>query len=423
MAVQFMLPALGENIESGEVVQVLVAPGDTVDADQPLIELETDKATIEVPSPAAGTVESVSVSTGDTVTVGQLIVTIGETDGETATEQPVSQAESSPKPAPSVATPDSGPTPGDPPAPVSGSPANRTVLAAPSARRIAHELGVDIADVTGSGGKGRVLTDDVKAYARQVLERAGGSGDTTPIEPAAPDFSRWGKVERAPLRGVRRATARKVSASWRAVPHVTQHDRADITQFEVVRKKLKKESPGVPLTVTAFAVQVLSMALKKFPQFNASLDLARQEIVYKQYVSIGIAVDTDRGLLVPVITDADRKSLLEISNDISAMAEKARTKRVSVEDLQGGTFTVTNLGGLGGTAFTPIVNRPEVAVLGLSRAAYAPVFVNQTFEPRMMLPLSLSYDHRLIDGADAVRFLRWVADRLEQPLLLSLGNF
>jgi pyruvate dehydrogenase E2 component (dihydrolipoamide acetyltransferase) len=203
---------------------------------------------------------------------------------------------------------------------------------------------------------------------------------------------------------------------------VTQHDRADITQFEAVRKKLKKESPGVPLTVTAFAVQVLSMALKKFPQFNASLDLARQEIVYKQYVNIGIAVDTDRGLLVPVITDADRKSLLEISNDISAMAEKARTKRVSVEDLQGGTFTVTNLGGLGGTAFTPIVNHPEVAVLGLSRAAYAPVFVNQTFEPRMMLPLSLSYDHRLIDGADAVRFLRWVADRLEQPLLLSLGN-
>ena len=430
MAVQFTLPALGENIETGEVVQVLVAVGDTVAVDQPLIELETDKATIDVPSPAAGTIESLAVGAGDTVAVGQLILTIGGTVGQPGADQPPappSAAEQPPappsaRPAPDAKGPDPDRGPDVPAALAPEAPARPTVLAAPSVRRIARELGVDVSEVAGSGAKGSVLTDDVKAHARQVLERARQGGDAVSVEPTTPDFAKWGQVERVRMRGVRRATARQMSLSWRTVPHVTQHDRADITQYEAVRKKLRKESTDVSLTVTAFAVHVLTTALKKFPQFNASLDLAREEIVYKHYVNIGVAVDTDRGLLVPVIRDADQKSLLEISNEITVIAEKARTKRVSVEDLLGGTFTVTNLGGLGGAAFTPIVNYPEVAILGLSRATYAPVLVDQTFEPRMMLPLSLSYDHRLVDGADAVRFLRWVVERLEQPLLLSLGD-
>ena len=421
MTVPFKLPALGENIETGEVVQLLVAPGDTVAADQPLLELETDKATIEVPSPAAGTIASIAVSAGDTVKVGQLILTLGDTDDGPTSTPLTTPAEVSAAPAPASATPETVPVMADP-APVPDARATRTVLASPSVRRLARELGVDLADVTGSGAKGRVLTDDVKTYTRQELERPPASGDIPSTGPTLADFSKWGSVDRAPLRGVRHATMRQVTESWRTVPHVTQHDRADTTQFEEVRKQLKTESPDVPLTVTAFAVHVVARALKKFPKFNASLDVAREEIVYKQYVNIGIAVDTDRGLLVPVIRGADQKSLLEISNEIVEIAENARAKRVSVEDLRGGTFTVTNLGGIGGTAFSPIVNHPEVAILGLSRAAHAPVWVDERFEPRLMLPLSLSYDHRLIDGADAIRFLRWVVDRLEQPLLLSLGS-
>jgi pyruvate dehydrogenase E2 component (dihydrolipoamide acetyltransferase) len=222
------------------------------------------------------------------------------------------------------------------------------------------------------------------------------------------------------MRSVRRVVARRMSEAWRTVPHVTQHDRADISEFEAVRKRVKRSTPDLPLTVTAFAVAVVAAALKAFPQFNASVDLPREEIIFKRYINVGVAVDTDRGLLVPVIKDADRKSLGTLSREIAALATKLRTTGASRDELEGGTFTITNLGGLGGTAFTPIVNYPEVAILGLSRSSPAPVYVNDRFEARPMLPLSLSYDHRLIDGADGVRFLRWVADRLEHPLLLEL---
>jgi len=430
VSIDIMLPELGENIETGDVVQVLVAPGDTVTVDQPVIEVETDKATVEVPSSAEGTVESVAVTAGDTIAVGQLIMTIGGAASQPRPQSvvPTDSAASTPdveETSPGSMPPlQAAPAPAEPdvssvPVVATGS---RSVLAAPSVRRAAREFGVDLNGVVGTGARGRVTLDDVQAHSRQLLERAHTESSAASSEPALPDFTRWGLVERVPMRGVRRATARQMSLSWRMVPRVTQHDRADITQFETVRKKLKKESADVPLTVTAFTVQVLTAALRKFPQFNASIDLAREEIVYKKYVHVGVAVDTDRGLLVPVIKDADQKSLVQLAREISALAEKARTKGVSVEDLEGGTFTVTNLGGLGGTMFTPIVNYPEVGILGLSRAEHAPVLVDQTFEPRLMLPLSLSYDHRLIDGADAVRFLRWVAERLEQPLLLSLGE-
>ena len=278
---------------------------------------------------------------------------------------------------------------------------------------------MDITTVTGSGARGRVTAEDVKVYARQVMEQARQGDAPASSAVALPDFSKWGVVERTPMRGIRRATSRQMTQAW-TIPHVTQHDRADVGQFESARARFKKESPDVPLTVTAFAVKVLAAALKVFPQFNASIDVANGEVVYKRYVSIGVAVDTERGLLVPVVRQADQKTLTQISREIAELAGKARSKALTLEELQGGTFTVTNLGGLGGTLFTPIINHPEVAILGLSRSTYEPVMVGGAFQPRLMLPLSLSYDHRLIDGAAAVRFLRWVADRLEHPLLLGL---
>jgi pyruvate dehydrogenase E2 component (dihydrolipoamide acetyltransferase) len=445
VVIDFTLPELGENIETGDVVQVLVKSGDVIKTDQPVLELETDKATIEVPAPAGGTVGRVAVKEGETVAVGQLLLTIetaestpstapDRADGLSAsappapsepveTVEPVEPAESGP-PASGGTPPTAEASPISPvePAATAGVPTrpSRTTLASPSVRRLAREFGADIGDVPGSGARGRVSADDVKAYARRVLQATRDGSTATTSEPELPDFTKWGSVERTRMRSIRRATVRQMSRAWQTIPHVTQHDRADVTQFESVRKRLKKESPDIPLTVTAFTVMALAAALKKFPQFNASLDVPREEIVYKQYINIGVAVDTDRGLLVPVIRDADKKTLIQISLEIAALAEKARSKAVTLDEMQGGTFTVTNLGGLGGTLFTPIINHPEVAILGLSRSTYVPVLVNQQFEPRLMMPLSLSYDHRLIDGADAVRFVRWVAERIEQPLLLSL---
>ena len=502
MATEVRLPELGEGVERADVVRVLVAPGDTVAVDQPLLEIETDKATVEVPSPVAGTVAALAVEAGATLAVGGLIASL-EADGAssdadadppaadatTAADEAATHAGAAP---PAAAAPAPGPSgaaaappaattlpatpaaeggaaspesalpspaaaalgaqapvaaPVSPPPPPSATPtvsspstataaaptppeprsttARRRALAAPSVRKLAREIGVDIDAVEGSGANGRVSLDDVKAHARRAMERLRSpapqpAGPGQPPVPALPDFSRWGPIERTPMRNVRRAVARRMSASWQAVPHVTQHDRADVGELEAVRRTLKRTSPELPLTVTAFAVAVCAAALREFPQFNASLDVARDEIVYKRYVNIGVAVDTERGLIVPVIPEADRKSLAALSAEIAEVAAAARTTGLPRERLEGGTFTITNLGGLGGTAFTPIVNHPEVAILGMSRSAPAPVWAGDRFEPRPMLPLSLSYDHRLIDGADAVRFLRWVAERLEHPLLLEL---
>ena len=309
--------------------------------------------------------------------------------------------------------------PTSPPATPPESTPARPALAAPSVRKLAREIGVDIDAVQGSGAGGRVSLDDVKAHARQAMDQLQREA-TAAVSPALPDFSRWGPIERSPMRSLRRTVARRMSQAWQTVPHVTQQDQADISEFEAVRRTLKRTSPALPLTLTAFAVAVVAAALKEFPPFNASLDVVRNEIVYKCYINIGVAVDTERGLIVPVIKNADQKSMGTLSTEIAAMAATVRTSGATREDLEGGTFTITNLGGLGGTAFTPIVNYPEVAILGLSRSAPTPVFINDRFEARPMLPLSLSYDHRLIDGADAVRFLRWVVDRLEHPLLLEL---
>ena len=307
-------------------------------------------------------------------------------------------------------------------APAGGEPSS--IPAAPSARRLARELGVNIQDIQGSGSGGRISMDDVTAYARRLLAGGAGGGRAAAAAPL-PDFSAWGAVERKPMSGVRRATAHHLTQAWNTVPHVVQHDRADMTSIDALRKHLSKKSEAEgrsPVTITAFLMKTLAAALKKFPQVNSSVDLQNEEIIYKQYIHIGVAVDTDRGLLVPVVRDVDQKDIYQLADDIAHAAEKARARKLSLDDMQGGSFTISNLGSLGGGAFGPIVNWPEVAILGVARAKMEPVWADGAFVPRLMMPLSLSYDHRVVDGADGVRFLRWVVEALEQPALIWLDQ-
>jgi pyruvate dehydrogenase E2 component (dihydrolipoamide acetyltransferase) len=294
-----------------------------------------------------------------------------------------------------------------------------TVAATPSVRRLARELGVDIYELTGTGEAGRIIEEDVRSYVRERLRQPALAPASAPAGAATvplPDFSRWGEVERKAMSSVRRKTAVHLSRAWTA-PHVTNHDKADITELEQLRKKLEAKF-AAKISMTAIATKVIASGLKVFPQFAASVDMAREEIVYKKYVNVGVAVDTERGLLVPVIRDTDTKNILQLSAEIAAVAERARNRKITMEDLEGGVFTISNLGGIGGTHFSPIINTPEVAILGISRGRMEPVYINGLFQPRLLLPLSLSYDHRLIDGADAARFLRWVVEALEQPFLL-----
>jgi pyruvate dehydrogenase E2 component (dihydrolipoamide acetyltransferase) len=287
---------------------------------------------------------------------------------------------------------------------------------------LAREVGVDIDEVKGSGPQGRISDEDVKEHARRLLSgvqrQAGPQARTMPL----PDFERWGAVERQPMSNVRRTTSERLSHAWTTIPHVTQFDKADITAMEELRKAYREQvhNAGGNLTVTAMLVKIIATAVGQFPQFNASLDPQAEEIVYKKYVHVGVAVDTERGLLVPVVRNADQKNITQIAIEVHQAAEKARARKLTLEDMSGGGITISNLGGIGGTYFTPIVNWPEVAILGVSRGIIEPVWRNGTFEPRQLLPLSLSYDHRVIDGADAMRFLRWVVQAIEQPFLLSL---
>jgi pyruvate dehydrogenase E2 component (dihydrolipoamide acetyltransferase) len=297
-------------------------------------------------------------------------------------------------------------------------------------RRLAREVGVDINAVQGTGPVGRISQEDVKEHARRILSSVGsatapagaGRAPGRPSGPALPNFEKWGEVEREPMSNIRRKTAEHLSLAWNTIPHVTQFDKADITSLEELRKKYapEVEKAGGKLTVTSILVKVLGAAVKQFPQFNASVDTEKAEIIFKKYVNVGVAVDTDRGLLVPVIRDVDQKNITQIAIEVQKAAEKARGRKLTLEEMDGGGITISNLGGIGGTAFTPIVNWPEAAILGVSRGSLEPVYREGAFVPRLLLPLSLSYDHRLIDGADAIRFLRWVAEALEQPFLLSL---
>jgi len=458
MIVEVTLPEIAENVSAGDVIKVLVKVGDTVAVDQSLIELETEKAVFEVPSTAAGVVTDIRLKPGDSVDVGGVIAKIDTAAGAGATPKPTAnQAPETPKPsAPApvetpqpparAATP--APTPARPPrAPVAETPTaddirdtvvavaheqGIAVPASPTVRRMARELGVDINRVHGTGPGGRISSEDVSAFAKSIITGAasGGAVQTGPssIGPAGaaprplPDFSRFGDVERTPMSKVRAITTQSMAYAWNTVPHVTQHDEADITALEAARKKYapRVEAGGGKLTMTAILARVCASALRRFPDFNASIDVARGEIVHKKYFNIGIAVDTDRGLLVPVVKSVDTKNLVEIAANVAELAEKARAKKITPDDLEGGCFTISNLGGIGGVGFTPIVYAPEVAILGVSRATMKPVYIDDAFEPRLMLPLSLSYDHRLIDGAAAARFLRWVCEALEDPILLAI---
>ncbi|MGB7218094.1 MAG: 2-oxo acid dehydrogenase subunit E2 [Vicinamibacterales bacterium] len=444
MPTDFRLPELGENVSSGDVLRVLVKAGDSVVADQPVLELETDKATIEVPSSVTGRVIDVKVKPGDKVKVGQVILSVDgaaaavappPAKAQPAVQRPVESREdvqpvASVRP-PSMASRAAVDNVVDISRGARASAESAAVMAeaqapaAPSVRRMARELGVDIDAVPGTGTAGRVSIDDVKAHAKRLVAatHAGGGIVAEPL----PDFSRWGAVERQPMRAVRRKTAEHLSAAWATIPHVTQHALADITALEELRRRYAKqaEAAGGALTVTAVAAKVVATALKVFPQFNVSIDFVADEIIAKKYVNVGIAVDTDRGLLVPVLRDVDTKNMIQIAVEISQLSEKARTRKITLEEMQGGCFTVSNLGGIGGTYFTPIVNAPEVAILGISRGTIQPVWRETApgkgeFAPRQMLPLSLSYDHRVIDGADGIRFLKWIVEALEQPFLLAL---
>ena len=456
---EFKLPELGENIEYGDVVRVLVEPGEEVTEGQTVLELETDKAVVEVPSTLSGTVSEVKVKAGQKLRVGDVIFTVAATVGES---EPAA-AETKPAEAGKSAAPEESghsymamvrhsfraartaegrseeqafPPDAPPVTELEAHPAgltkhaggeHRTVPAAPFVRKLAREIGVDIYLVKGSGPGGRISEGDVKAFAKGAFARmaeveVGAARGAGTVLVKLPDFSRWGKIEKVSLRGVRRKTAQHLAMAWNVIPHVTQFDKADVSELEGLRKRFspKAEKAGGKMTITAIALKVVASALKAFPQFNASIDMASEEIIYKRYINVGVAVDTDRGLLVPVIRDVDKKNIIELAVELSSISAKARDKKLSAEDMEGGSFTITNLGGVGGTGFTPIVNHPEVAILGISRAQMEPVWVSDKFEPRSMLPLSLSYDHRIIDGADAARFLRWIVDALEQPFLLSV---
>jgi pyruvate dehydrogenase E2 component (dihydrolipoamide acetyltransferase) len=436
MIKEVTLPEISENVESGEIIKVLVSVGDAVEVDQPLLELETEKAVLEVPSPYKGKIAEIRVRQGDTLKIGEVFMTIDTADVpeartarrgvEPEAAPPVPSARRETAPARTPETPEAGPraTPairGTVPDKSAERP-ERAPLASPAVRRLARELGVDIHKVAGTGEGGRVLEHDLKEFAKNAVEGTAPGPESLPGAAAEP--GRWGAVVREPMTKVRQVTARSMAAAWSTVPHVTHYDRADTTALDAALKKYspRVEKAGGKLTITAVLVKIAASALGAFPKFNASIDTEKQEIVYKKYCHIGVAVDTDRGLLVPVIRDADRKNITQISVELGILAAKARDRKISPEELEGGTFTVSNLGGIGGTGFSPIVYAPQVAILGVARARTEPVYIDGRWEPRLMLPLSVSYDHRLIDGADAARFVRWIAEALENPILMWLGG-
>ncbi|MHC1738391.1 MAG: dihydrolipoyllysine-residue acetyltransferase [Ignavibacteriaceae bacterium] len=432
--VDFILPELGENIVSADILKVLVKAGDIIEKEHGILEIETDKATIEVPSTVSGKVIEVFVKDGEKVKVGSVILKVeglisAPSGAITKPAEPVTSAPMS-TPAKSEAKPAAVVEANKPVVIVDSQPPilKNAAPAAPSVRRLAREIGVDINQVPGSGPGGRISLDDVKAFSKK-LHLATKSAQLNAAElPAGgrvtggylplPDFTKFGSVDVKPMSNIRMKTADHLSYAWQVIPHVTQFDKADVTALEEWRKQYTPyfEIKKSKLTVTAVLVKIITSALKVFPQFNSSIDMVKKEIVYKNYFNVGIAVDTEHGLIVPVIKNADRLNIFEISQELNTIAEKARNRKVSLEDLQGGCITITNLGGIGGTGFTPIVNSPEVAILGVSRSAYEQVYVNGKFETRLMLPLSLSYDHRIIDGADGIRFLRWIIEALQNPM-------
>jgi len=448
---EIKVPEVSEGVEGGTVVSLSVAVGDRVEDDQTLLELETDKAVVAIPSPFAGKITEIQVAEGDEVKVGATIMLL-DSDGEEGSDKPESEPKSEPEPAQQPepekaeepdseqetqpekkAKPEPAPSSDSEKPPLDLTPVRRDDLVAPASptvRRLARELGVDIYQVQGSGPGGRISADDVRLFVRETMQRITGGGPA----PAAvgefpglhaqrplPDFGIWGEISSEPLSRVRELTADAMSYSWSTIPQVTQYDKAQIGELEEFRNDFNYRTIGeAKVTMTAILAKVCATALKVFPQFNSSLDLARKELILKQYVHIGVAVDTPNGLLVPVLRDVDRKGIEQLAVELNDLAARTRERKIGPDEMAGGCFTISNLGGIGGNAFTPIVYAPQVAILGVSRTEMQPVWDGVDFEPQLTLPLSLTYDHRVIDGADGARFLRWVCEALEKPIELAM---
>lgn len=469
MPKEFKLPDLGEGIHEGEIVEVLVSEGDNVEDGQPILIIETDKATTEVPSPVTGVVKEIKVQPGDVVNVGEVLMVFTEVDEAEAASEQAGKEEKAAQEKPKKREPDESakqtevveeepakerepkekpgkkvePTEKEKPeaadkrkraaeeAAQDKQAAKGPVPATPSTRRLARELGVDLHQVSPSGPGGRVTAEDVRSFAEEGQKKAEAPAKRPAEEaarkpsraeaPALPDFEQWGEVERVPLRSIRRATARRMALAWSQIPHVTHEDSADITELEAFRRQHKSEieAQGGGLSLTVFALKAVVAGLKAHPRFNASLDTESEEIIVKYYYNIGVAVDTDRGLIVPVIKNVDRKSIIELSKELHDLINRIRKGEVDREDTRGGTFTITNIGPLGGTGFAPIVNYPQVGILGLAQARLQPIVRGdeKRFDivPRLMLPLIVAFDHRVVDGADAARFLNLIVEALESP--------
>ncbi|MFG0332281.1 MAG: 2-oxo acid dehydrogenase subunit E2 [Maioricimonas sp. JB049] len=441
--VEFKIPNIGEGVDSADVAEVLVSVGDTIEAEQNVLELETEKAVVELPCPHAGTIEAIHVSAGDTVAIGQVVLSIATVGAPGGGEPAAAPTEESKPSAPSRA-----PAKAEQATPVSEravAPARTPELvsrqdetngrppvpAAPSTRRLARQLGVNLREVRGSGPGGRITHDDVQAYVRDRLQNdnvpavaRGGAltglaaGSLAP--PPLPDFSKYGEIAREPLNKIARTAAENLTVSWNVIPHVTQHDRADITDVEAARKRFGQGvgRNGPKVTMTAVAMKALATCLQAYPRFNSSLDPETNDLVIKKFYNIGCAVDTPNGLVVPVVKDVDRKSILDVAAEINELAQKARDRTLSIASMQGATCSVPNRGGLGGVAFTPIVNYPEVCILGMARGQKELQLIDGEVRERMMLPLSLSYDHRVINGADAARFMVTLCNMLSDPFTL-----
>ena len=439
-----LLPDVGD-FSDIEIIEILVASGDQVDEEQSIIVLESDKATMEIPSPFSGTIESLKVKVGDRVNEGDEIATIsadggGESkaaandvpaaaddgndaaDAAAAADEPQAAAEpAAEEPPPAAETaPRSDVAPGKIQRPHPGAasgealPSGQVIHASPSIRRYARELGADLEQVIGSGPKGRILKEDVKAFVKSAMAVSAGSGATGGVQVSsapAVDHSKFGEIETVPLSRIKKISGAHLHRSWVTVPHVTQFDEADITELEAFRKSLAKEAEkkSVRMTPLIFLMKAVVCALREYPDFNASLDAGGENLIMKKYFHIGIAVDTPNGLVVPVVRDVDQKGLFDLAGELGEISVRARDGKLSPTEMQGGCFTISSLGGIGGTYFTPIVNAPEVAILGVSRSKMQPVYIDGEFKPRLMLPLGLSYDHRVIDGAQAARFTSFLS--------------
>lgn len=441
--VEIRVPDIGD-FKDVEVIELLVKPGDTIAPEQSLITVESDKASMEIPSSAAGVVREMKLHLGDKVSQGSLILLLEPAAGGAAAAKPAAPAPAVTPPAPATAPPQPATRQPPPAAAPSGSPSSTAFAvemgarpgadetaaigstlahASPSVRRVARELGVDLALVRGSGPKGRIMPEDVNAFVKQAIQSgaaglgaapAGGAGLTLAPWPQV-DFAKFGPVERVEMSRIRRISGPSLHRNWVTIPHVTNHEDADITELEAFRLQLNRENEksGVKITMLAFLIKACVAALQRFPDFNSSIDPATGEaIVRKKYYHIGFAADTPNGLVVPVLRDADRKGVLDLARETSALAAKAREGKLAPSDMQGGTFSISSLGGIGGTYFTPIINAPEVAILGVCRAATRPVWDGKQFAPRLILPLSLSWDHRVVDGAGAARFNAYLAQLL-----------